>query len=397
MRRIGCSDMAFYHKETRNLRIQVLLKEKVNIEILKAAVRDALYDFKEYAVSLEFKDSTLYYRDNDRDVLICPDDSTERYLGTEDTNGYLFYILYGQDYFTVSFFHGLTDFYGMYGFIKNVLYYYAASFKDGVADIRTPEVPQDDEERYDPYTKFKDADAKQWLYTDDSEIFKIPMEKIDSGEHSQHEYLIHISTRKFIELTHQWETTFIPALVSITSDMISEMYGAKDEAVVVKVPADMRGIFDSKTRVNFSDALVLSTTKEIRKCSMKEQCHRLRNMMDEQLTRDNLKKLMAGGVKLPELTYALTYPGKMDLPEDYDFLVEDFKLKAFVPVDSIRLSVKTTKDDMTISMAQAFDSPEIAQKLVETLKGYGFDPVLEDLGRFGGDRYSIERIKETKA
>lgn len=411
MRKIGYSDKVFQYKETRNLRIQVLLHKEIEPLILRKALSKALNDFPEYAVSAVKKDRQFYYTENNREIGFFPDDGTERYLGTEETNGYLFCILYAQERFIVSFFHGLTDFMGMYAFIRHILYYYAKGIGMDVEDIRQAAVEMDEDERYDPYGKYADASAQEWKYTDDAEILAIPGERIDSALHRQHEYLLHVSTKKFIDLTHSWKTSFVPALTAIASNTIADLYNAGEKSVVMKVPADLRPFFGSKTRVNFSDALVLASSSELRSKPMEEQCRLLKEMMNEQLTDENFKKLMAVGVSnvrrlsgeadkdeakvaMPSLTYAMTYPGRMDLPQGYCELVKDFRLKAYVPVESIRLSVKTTGNDMAISIAQAFDKDEIVNALSEKFRSLGFETAVEDLGRFGGDRYDTDKIQD---
>ncbi len=413
MRKIGYSDKVFQYKETRNLRIQVLLQQEIQLNIFRDALAQALGDFPEYAVTPVKKDKQFYYMENNKEIGLFPDDGTERYLGTEETNGYLFCILYAQERFVVSFFHGLTDFKGMYTFILHILYYYAKGLGMDVEDIRQAQPDTDMADLYDPYGKYADASAQEWKYTDDAEILTIPGERIDSALHRQHEYLLHISTKKFIDLTHKWKTSFIPALTAIASDTIAELYDAGEKTVVLKVPADLRPFFNSQTRVNFSDALVLASSQELREKPMEEQCRLLREMMDAQLNAENFKKLMAAGVSkvrqlsgeeekekatisMPPLTYAMTYPGRMNLPQGYASLVKDFRLKAYVPVDSIRLTVKTTGNDMTISIAQAFDRDDIVNAICRKFQSLGFEPVVEDLGRFGGDRYSTDKICEIK-
>ena len=159
-----------------------------------------------------------------------------------------------------------------------------------------------------------------------------------------------------------------------------------------------------------SEAVVLISDRRLREAPLDEHSRVLRTMMKEQLTAGNFRKIMCEGisnakllsreifepeVKLshPPLTYVLTYPGKMDLPDDYSDIVTDFELKGYFPVDSIRFSIKTTGDELRLSVAQVFDDDKVIRAIADQFGKLGFDTAVRDGGLFGGDLYSLDKIR----
>ena len=242
------------------------------------------------------------------------------------------------------------------------------------------------------------------------DILRIPEEKLLSDLRQQHAYTLYFSAGQFLVLTKSWQSSATATLAAIISDTLAGLYDAGDRDVVLKVTADMRPYFGTKTRVNFSEAVVLASSRELRDRSPAEHSRELRTMMKRQLTADNFKKYLAAGiansrrlsgeidepdvkVATPPLTYVLTYPGRMDLPEEYDAVVEDFELKGYFPVDTIRFSVKTTKDTLSLGIAQTFDTDRIIRAIAQSFEKLGFETRIEDDGRIEGDNYDTARIR----
>ncbi|MBQ7544471.1 MAG: hypothetical protein IJT02_05950 [Synergistaceae bacterium] len=410
MREIGYSDRVFHYKDTRDLRIRMTLADDVKPDILKMAVQKALGDFPEYAVAPVRKGNTVYYETNTRPVCFFPYDKTERWFGTEEMNYYMFCVLYEGKTFTLSMFHTLTDFFGMWHFIQNILYYYAVELGHDVPDITSPNPDIDDMERYNPYAKFQDRNAELVIPEIKREIFSIPVEKLPLELHQQHEFTITFPLKPFLAMTHEWGASAVSAMTAIISNTVANLYDAGDKEVLIKLPADMRGLLGCKTRVNFSEAVILPSSRESRELPVGEHSRLIRQIMRSQLTEGNFRKYIAIGVanaralsgeidkpdvtapKIP-LTYAITYPGKMDLPQEYNSVVSDFELKAFVPVDPVRFSVKTTADTIRIDSAQLFDGPELVNAVAESFGQLGLKCSVQDMGRFGGNRYSLEKVR----
>ncbi len=413
LRRIGYSDRVFFHKTERNLRIRVVLKQKLDLAKLKDAAAKALEEFEEYRVTPVRVNGELYYEPNTKEVPFFPYDDIERYFGTDEVNGYLFYILYEDNAFMLSLFHGLTDFKGMWALLLSIIYHYAVNTGLGVPDIRITDAPDNDQDRYDPYSLYEDGTCGFTMPKTTNVTFFIPCEKYPDGLHRQHEYTLSLSASKFLAMTHEWNTSASCALAAIISNTLANLYGAGDKDIVLKVTCDMRPTFNSHSKVNMSEAVLLVSDKDLRDKPLSEHCAALRSMMKSQFTRENFSRTMAASIDAtkvkegkkaaaditvpqPKLTYVLTYPGKMDLPEEYQDLVADFELKGYFPIESVRFSIKTTGDELRIGIDQMFDGDKIIRAIAKSFGNLGFEISVKDEGMFGGDRYSPDLLREIK-
>ena len=412
LREVGYSDKAFFHKPVRNLRIRVVLKQKLELDKLKTAVNEALDDFEEYRVTPVKDCKKVYYMRNDREVAFFPYDSTGRYFGTDEVNGYLFYILYEEKAFMLSLFHGLTDFKGMWAFLNDIIYRYAKNTGLDVPDIRIKNFPSNDQDRYDPYSLYADKASHVTEPEGMSgNVFFIPCEKYPEGIDLQHEYTLTVSVSEFLSMIHEWNTSASCALGAIISNSLAELYGAEGQDILFKITCDIRPLFGSATKVNMSEAVLLASLDDLRNKPLAEHCAVLRKQMQSQLNPENFKRFMAAGIDLTrfrslekdridvtvpshKLTYVLTYPGRMDLPDEYSSLVSDFELKGYFPVDTVRFSIKSTGDELRIGIDQVFDGDAIIRAIAASFEKLGFETTVKDEGRFGGDKYSLVKLRD---
>ena len=415
LRKIGYSDKVFQYKPSRNLRIRVVLRKPLELDRLKDAVAAALDDFEEYKVAPVKCGSDIFYEKNNREIAFFPDDDTKRYFGSEELNGYLFYILYGTSSFMLSIFHGLTDFKGMWAFLRDIIYRYALNTGLDVPDIKIQDEPLNDEERYDPYSFFADADAEEVIPAVSGNTFFVPSEnKYPEDLNVQHEYTLTVSASGFLAMTREWKSSASCALAAIITNSLAKLYDTGDNEILLKITCDMRPVFESHSRVNMSEAVLLVSDKDLRNAPLSEHCTTLTKMMRSQFNRETFSKFMAYAVEevkvksgeketadivfpKPKLTYVLTYPGRMDLPEEYNVLVSDFELKGYFPIDSIRFTIKSTGDELRIGIDQVFDGDEIIKAIAESFRELGFVTEIKDEGRFGGDGYSLDLIREIQA
>ena len=133
--------------------------------------------------------------------------------------------------------------------------------------------------------------------------------------------------------------------------------------------------------------------------------------MDEQLTEENFRRLMAKSMlntkKLQgeiehspfendpptPVTYSLTYPGRMDLPTEYDALVENFSIEGWIPVQSFYATVMTKKDAMLIKVYQRFDEATLVNAVTERLTKLGFTAKVTDRGLLRGGKLYVEKLE----
>ena len=101
MRELGVSDKLFFYNSsgeymTANLREQVFFDKEPDWEMFREACEEVLASFEEFALRPVVKDNRIYMMENHEPFpLFLEGKDHDRCFGTEDTNGYLFYI-YGK-------------------------------------------------------------------------------------------------------------------------------------------------------------------------------------------------------------------------------------------------------------------------------------------------------------
>ena len=416
LREIGYKDRFYYYKTVRNMRIEIILQNPVNPDALKNAVKKSLADYPHFSVRPVLKEGKPYYEEITKDAVVIPEDNKSRYFGTDETNGYLFYLKYQENRFLISTFHGLADYAGLMPFVHNILYYYTVECGGHTPDIRTKTNQGDKLELFDPYAKYADAEvAPTWEYTQKE---KIACLSVENEKKQNFHYGMHLSTKQFIDLTHKWKTSFVPALISLISGAMAEAYQISEETVIAYTTVNMRTLFECKNQTNFSEAIVMPVTKELRTKERTIQCKELRAFLDAQRTKQNFSKTMAAVVSavkkieqipdenpccvsLPIPNYLLTYPGRVEIPEGYETWIKDIRLECALGDISnmgnqVSVVVKTTGDDMCISFQSAVNTEILLEKLVNQLKIFGISARFESLDAIISDLYQIDKLKKSE-
>lgn len=91
------------------------------------------------------------------------------------------------------------------------------------------------------------------------------------------------------------------------------------------------------------------------------------------------------------ITLALTYPGRCDLPEAYDGLLDDIYYRIFVR--ALGVAGMTYGDKMTLSLLQRFDDMRFANAIVSEITALGLEAEFTPEGTFSGNMAVLEKLK----
>ena len=430
MRPIGYSNKMFYYNSsgkalTYDFQMRISLTTAPNKDALKRAARKSLASFPEFAVRPVIHDGKLFYEENTADVVIIDAPYQHRALGSDETNGYLLYLICGEREIILSFYHGLSDFVVNWAFIRTLLYNYAHETGFDFAAEGPVRLNADDyfamdvAERDDPYSKFGDADAvPTWVYKSQG-AFVVPEKMYAPDIDILRNYDIEISVADMIRLTEQYQTSFAPLLAVAVSRALKKIYDTKGLPIVGKIPVNMRPIFKTNTFSNFSDTSILAYTDEMDKLGVAECCQALRQVLKAQLKPENFAGTLAkkkqriigyenSGKDIEQIarelastpssrpvTYALTYPGILELPEEYKQVVRGFNMEPYSPVDGFFLYVGAYDDNrlLRVRCCQRFDSDRLAKAIAEEFERLNFKTAFKDAGTLDGDKVFIAKLK----
>ena len=425
VRPLGLSDQYFYYVQSGlgasfNLRLHVNLRDALNRTALQDAAQKALKNFPEFSVRPVVQEEHLFYEENDSPVSLFDDDGTFHVLGSDETNGYLFCLRCRDDGFTFSYYHGMTDILGAMVFLRTILCFYAGMTsvqENGLVRFSAePSFLMDETERFDPYRKFAAESFTQQEY----DAFVIPEKNYPGDPAYLHLFNVKVRTSDFIARTKELGTSFIPLMSIIFSGAVTDMYGFDESRpVIAMVPVNLRPVFGTETLVNISDGIMLPYSRELASKPIREQGAEIRAQMKSMITRGNFADVLAAksaavqafrssgdtlnvtaerftrpapeGTKRP-LTYALTYPGRMDLPEAFSELVRSIDVD--IIARAFGAGVYTYGDDMTFQFMQRFDTDAVIRSVMSRLESLGvMVQSLEDRGRVMCDKVLAERLK----
>jgi len=117
--------LASNHKYCSVFRLSVMLKEKIEPEILQEAVEKALDVFKVFKVKMKVGFFWYYFVENEKKPVISVENEYPfRKVNTRQNNDYLFKVTYFENKINVEFFHALTDGNNGLSFLKEIIYNY---------------------------------------------------------------------------------------------------------------------------------------------------------------------------------------------------------------------------------------------------------------------------------
>lgn len=430
MRPIGYSCKMFYYNSsgkslTYDFQMRILLTEAPDKDALQRAARKTLAAFPEFAVRPVIHDGKLFYEENSADVVIVDAPYEHRALGSDETNGYLLYLICGEREIILSFYHGLSDFVGNWALICTLLYNYAHELGFNFTPEKSVRLNADNYfamdavERDDPYSKFGDENAvPSWIYKSRG-AFLVPEKIFSLDVDFLRNYDIEISVADMIALTEKYRTSFAPLMAIIVSRALKKIYDTKGLPIVGKIPANMRPVFKTNTFSNFSDSVILEYTDDMDALEISDCSQILRQNLKSQLKPENFavtlakkKKRIIGyensGKNIENIarelastpssrpvTYVLTYPGILKLPEEYRRLIRGFNMEPYSPIDGFFLYAGAYDDNKTfrVRCCQRFDSDRVAKAIADELKLLNFNPTLKDGGTISGDKVFIDKLK----
>ncbi len=431
IREMGYSDKVFYYNgsgenATYNFRMRVYLNESVDVSKLKQAASNAIKKFPEYAVRPVIKDKKLFYEENSCEISVFPDNGKPHILGSDETNGYLWCILYGERDIVISYYHGLSDFVGNWSLICTVIYEYGLLLGSDVKPEFPVRVNSDDYylidelDRTDPYTKYSDISAVPSFVYKSRGALKITEEKLPSECKNLKCFEMELPLRQFIDKTHELEVSFIPLLTAVISGAVADLYPDDSSPVVAKIPVNLRPLFASKTTVNFSDSLILECTREEINGDTTQLCRSLKERMKLQNKSENfsltIHKKRDGVIACEEsgkdikdiareitrqtdglsrpITYGLTYPGKLDLPESLKSVSSGVNMEPYMPTGGMFVTLGSYGDRLRLRFTQKFENDRVVKAVAERFALMGITAEYKDCGYIGSDYVLADKIKE---
>ena len=432
MRELGVSDKFFYYtasgqRMTMDLRANLRFKAPVNRQALLTAADEALRLFPEYSVQPVLKGSRVFYEENHNHIALLPSEQLYDF-GTSDMNGYLFCFHYdssNENEVIFSIYHGLTDWNGLFRFLKAIICQYAVHVKglpdDYFSDVIRSKAPDKsewvNEANLNPYEFYARQDAiPSYKLEMPGDIFTLPEDDYSVDSPSSRHVRITLSTSQFIKAAKKHNTSFMPYVLYFASNAVREAYNT-DKNIFLGLPADLRNVFNSDTIVNFSESVLLPSSLQEHSAPIEEQCRRFRELINLQKKPENFARILydksqtlRGFESAPEGIFAksreltiktseivkfisamITYLGILDMPEGADDLFENITVD--LPFGLSGMLVTTYRDEMSITSIQRYDSYNIVNSICRLLTSAGIEAKITDDRLVSHNMMNLEKLK----
>lgn len=250
--------LAVNKNDTSIFRLSVLLKEKIEADILQRALELALEKYKAFKVKMRKGLFWHYFEENKKNPVISEENEYPfQKLNTEENNNYLFKVTYFDKKINIDFFHSLTDANNGTEFFKELIYrYLEIKYADKFNEIDNSKeiVLSDSENAY-----VKNYKKKNIKSDSTPKAYLIKGEELQNGKIGINHFNIDLNGLK--KCAKENNCTLSEYLISIIAYSIYETNYKIHEGkkpINVCVPINLKKYFPSETISNFVSYMIVS-------------------------------------------------------------------------------------------------------------------------------------------
>lgn len=401
----GCLFMYATHKDlTTAPRHIIRMTEPVNPQVLLEAVKTALKRFPQFGLGLTRGDKSYSYRFLDLPPVVLPmADVSPYYIGSDDTNGYLFLCGYKDNTIYLEYQHCTSDGRGFDHFIRCILFYYLQGLghpveNDGsIRTLSTPFVPTDCE---DGYVHLRSMPQSSADHHPDLPSFHMP--EYDS-ENDDNELTTEItfSMPKLLAYTRENEVSPVTFLMTtLCMAMYRTYYVGTDrrDPIIAEIPLDLRAYVRTTTTRFFVSLLDLPFLYDYFSMPFLDACKACKAYFDTQrnlphavywalknarrvakahkddMPIDQKEQMMRQQARdyIRRDSFILTNIGPFKLPPTMEPYVADYSAILPCAFQPFGVLVSSYKDTLKISLSQRDFNFELVENVRAVLREVGF-------------------------
>lgn len=377
-------------------RLSVVLKEKIQPEILQVAVEKALEQYELFRVRLKNGFFWNYLEYNPKKIFIEEEKEYPcKYIEPKENNHYLFKVTYFDKKINIDIFHSLTDGNSGVMFFREIVYNYIelAHKEEFQEELRIKR--KFDLSTEDSYIKNYNKKAKG--NNSAKKAYKLAGRKIKLGAISAIHEIIDLNQLK--QEAKKNEATITQYLTSVLIYAIYQANYIKNKGkrpIKVCIPVNLKKYFPSNTISNFfSYITVEAEMKKDRLDTFDKILDFVKKDFTKKLTPEEIQKTMSGNVKLgtnpfikliplvlKKLIVRLSYLeirkyttttfsniGRIGIIGKYQRYIEDFlMLIAPEPVEKIKCSACSFENHIVFTFTSILDDCSIEKEFYKFLK-----------------------------
>ncbi|HEY5585072.1 MAG TPA: hypothetical protein VIK78_11345 [Ruminiclostridium sp.] len=390
-------------------RVSVRLKLEINEEILQEALVKTLPWFDSFGVKLKHGAFWHYFETNKKQPKVEREQAYPcAFIDPNTNNQFLFKVTYFGKRINLEVFHAITDGTGALRFLKALTYNYIKlalqeTLPQKVLNMPIVDVVSDIEDSYHKnyrklaYVRRKTKKAYK-LRGDMLPVFTMSVlhgfVKISS--------LLELCKQKKVSLT-QYISTLI--IWCIYKEYLNEQ--PNKNPILVNIPVNLRGFFDSTTEMNFFSYINVGITISESQYTFDEMLDIISKQFKNQLTKENLAKAISDnvsteknifiriaplfvknlGVKIAymssikENSVVLSNLGKIEVHDEFKKYIDSFEVLISVSKsEPIKCSMCTFDDKLVFTFTSILRDPYLQRAFFRHLSKQGIDVTIESNG-----------------
>ena len=263
--KVNDADKLFYYffseNESCNLVLRLDLKCRIDRAVLKKALNRTLDRFPNFRQTPVLDaHGQLFTTDNEAEAEVYPYDPYSVNLGTADTNGYLFRLMYEGSSLWISVFHGVCDGRGYMMFARTLMYYYLTYAGHNISDsdglILTDRTPRDSSEMADPFDTALEGEpaANPFKPSGSENIYYLPDRNKGTDEcrhYSLSRYVLNSS--RLVALAKEAGTTVDTYFHLLMAKLFRNDYDVGDRTIAGMGAVDLRPFYKSRYLQNLRE------------------------------------------------------------------------------------------------------------------------------------------------
>ena len=396
-------------------RLSVVLKEKIQPNVLREALNQTLEKYQSFKVRMKAGFFWYYLEHNSKPPIVEEErDYPCKYINARYNNNYLFKVTYFKNKVNIDIFHSLTDGNSGTTFFKEIIYTYL--------ELLHPEVLNEEERRlrkieYDTEDSYmKNYDKKAKSNASGKKAYILKGKKIKLGAVSAIHQMIDLDDLKTESKKHEATITqYLTAVLMYAIYQENYMKAKGKKPIKICIPVNLKKFFPSKTMSNFfSYITVEAQMKKEHLDTFEKILAFVKKDFYKRLTEEEIMKTMSTNVKIgnnplirlvplavKKVIVRLSYLeirkyttttfsniGRIGIIGKYkDYIDYFFMLIAPEPVEKIKCSSCTFENKMVFSFTSILQNNQIEKRFYEFLKDKGMkieiesNGVLDDISR----------------
>ena len=389
-------------------RLSVILKEKIDPQILKVAVDKALEQYEFFKVSLKNGFFWNYLEYNSKEPIIEEEKEYPcKYIEPKENNNYLFKITYFDKKINIDIFHSLTDGNSGIMYFREIVYNYIElahkeEFKEELRIKRKVDLSAED-------SYIKNYNKKAKGNNSSKKAYKLAGRKIKLGAISAiHEFIDLDSLKKEAKSNNSTITQYLTAVLIYSIYKANYVKNRGKKPIKVCIPVNLKKYFPSNTISNFFSYITVEAEM------VKENLNNFQKILDfvkkdfeRKLTEEEIQKTMSGNVKLGINPFIKVIPlvlkkpivrlsyieirkyttttfsniGRIGIIGKYRKYIENFlMLIAPEPVEKIKCSACSFENSIVFTFTSILDNCEIEREFYKFLTEKNINVKIESNG-----------------